>query len=134
MSLKKSYSAQEKSLVIAKAALDKQADNVVIMKMSGVATICDYFVILSANTERNIKAIADNIRENLKKLSLRVWHTEGYNEASWVLIDCYDVVVHIFRKDTREFYDLEHLWADAPKRSITEKSVKAIRNKFDSTN
>jgi ribosome-associated protein len=134
MRRQKDISAKEKALIIAEAALDKKADKVVIVKMEKVATMCDFFVICSGNTERKIKAISDNISEKLRESNIKIWHREGYQDASWVLIDCYDVVVHIFRKDVREFYNLEHLWADAPKRYIQEKSVKKFREKTHLSN
>ena len=124
---KKSHNANDKALVITKAALDKKADNVVIMNMKKLTTVCDFFIICSGNTERKTKAIADNIIKELEKLSVKPWHTEGYNEASWILLDCQNVIVHIFRDDIRKFYDLEHLWADAPKRTLIEESVKKGR-------
>ena len=134
MKRNRSDSVKDKTLIIAKAALDQKAENVVIMKMKEVTTICDFFIICSANTERKIKAIANNIIKELKNISLKVWHIEGYNEASWILLDCYDVVVHIFREDLREFYNLEHLWAGLPKRVITEESVKKLRKGIHTTN
>ena len=130
---KKSFSAKKRSLIVAKAALDKKADNVVIMKMRDVATICDFFIVCSANSERKIRAVANNIIDELEKLSVSIQHTEGYEDASWILIDCYDVVVHVFRSDLREFYDLEHLWAEAPRTLITEESVKEIKKKAQAT-
>jgi len=81
-------------------------------KMSGVS---DYFVIASAASSRRVKAIAENIEEELKKSGVRNLHTEGKSEALWVLLDYGDVITHVFQEDTRKFYDLERLWSDAPK-------------------
>ncbi len=134
MKTKKSYNSKDKTLIISQAAIEKKADNVVIMNMREMTTICDFFIICSGNTNRKIKAIADNIIKELKRLAIRLRHIEGYNEANWILIDCYDVITHIFRQDLRDFYDLEHLWAEAPKRVITEESVKKPRTKLYTTN
>ncbi|MCK4518949.1 MAG: ribosome silencing factor [Candidatus Omnitrophica bacterium] len=124
-----SQSTQDKLLIIAKAALEKKADNIVIMNMKKLSMVCDFFLICSGNTERKVKAIAGSITDDLKKAALKVWHIEGYNEASWVLLDCYDVVIHIFKSELRDFYNLERLWADAPKDMLTEESVKKVKEK-----
>jgi ribosome-associated protein len=122
-------SAKEKSLLIARAALEKKADNVVIMDMSDIATVCDFFLICGGNSERKNKAIADHILKQLKGKSLKASHVEGYNEGLWILLDYIDVVVHIFKNDLRQFYNLERLWADAPQKSLTEERVKEIRER-----
>jgi len=134
MKAKKSYNSKDKTLIISKAAIERKADNVVVMNMRKVTTMCDFFIVCSGNTDRKIKAIADNIIKELKKSAIRVGHIEGYNEANWILIDCYDVIVHVFRQDLRDFYDLEHLWAEAPRKVITEKSVKKTRTRLYTTN
>lgn len=81
-------------------------------KMSGVS---DYFVIASGTSTTHTRAIADHIAEVVKAKGARVWRIEGESDASWVLLDCSDVVAHIFLADTRRFYDLENLWKKAPK-------------------
>jgi len=81
-------------------------------KMSGVS---DYFVIASGTSTTHTRAIADNIEKVIKAKGGRVWRVEGLSDASWVLLDCSDVVAHIFLADTRRFYDLENLWKKAPK-------------------
>ena len=81
-------------------------------KMSGVS---DYFVIASGTSTTHTRAIADHIALVVKAKGCRVWRTEGLSDASWVLLDCSDVVAHIFLADTRRFYDLENLWKKAPK-------------------
>lgn len=86
------------------------------MYMKRPTQICDYFVIASGNSARQVRAISDNIEETTRQKGIKSVHVEGYEEGAWVLMDYHDVVVHIFMKDTREFYNLERLWADAPKR------------------
>jgi len=78
------------------------------------SNVTDFFIILSGNSTRQVKAIADYITEQLKQLGQRAWHIEGYQYALWVLLDCGNVVVHAFTPRVREFYDLERLWGDAP--------------------
>ena len=107
--------AIDKARLIAESALDKKAENIVIMDMGAVANITDYFVICSAPSTRRVQTISDAIEEELLKKGLRRWHREGTKEALWVLIDYGDVIAHIFHNPVREFYNLERLWHDAPK-------------------
>lgn len=83
--------------------------------MEGIATFCDYFVIATGTSATHIRAVADGIQESLKKLGVRQHHIEGYREAVWVVVDYGSVVVHVFEENARQFYDLERLWADAPR-------------------
>ncbi len=93
------------------------------MEMGRLSQICDYFVIASAASARQVKAIADNIERETDRRGCRTYHTEGYNEGTWVLLDYHDVIAHIFMQDAREFYDLERLWADAPKERFREPRI-----------
>lgn len=127
MTQSKKLSAKDKTFFVARAALEKKADNVVMMNMTGVAAICDFFLICGGNSERKNKAIADHILRALKDLSMKPSHIEGYNEGSWILLDYIDVVIHIFKNDLREFYSLERLWADAPQNAITEERAKDFK-------
>jgi len=90
------------------------------MKMKKVSGVSDYFVIASGSSTTQTRAVADHIVQVMKAKGERVRHVEGLREASWVLIDCTDVVAHIFLKDTRHFYDLESLWKKAPKERFAE--------------
>lgn len=83
--------------------------------MKQPSQICDFFVIASGNSARQVRAISDNIEEKTRQKGIRNIHIEGYSEGSWVLLDLHDVVVHVFMHEMREFYDLERLWADAPR-------------------
>jgi ribosome-associated protein len=83
--------------------------------MRKVTTFCDYFVICSGSSHRMVRAISDDIREGLERRGIWAGHTEGLKEASWILIDYADVIVHIFYEETRPFYNLEWLWNDAKK-------------------
>lgn len=97
------------------AALDKKADNVVMMDMRAASNITDYFIICSAPSTRRVQTISECIEEKLLKRGIRYWHIEGKREALWVLIDYGDVIVHIFHDTMRDFYNLERLWHDAPR-------------------
>lgn len=106
---------REKAQLIAKVALEKKAERVVILGMRGLAGWTDYFVISSGSSSRQVKAIADEIMEKLSHSKTQVPSVEGYHQGEWVLIDAGDVVAHIFMPEQRSFYDLERLWGDAPR-------------------
>ena len=106
---------------IAEIASDKKAMDIRVIDLRGIVSYTDYFVICSGNTERQAKAIHDAIYEELKNKSderLLPRRTEGDREARWILLDYWDVVVHIFTPDAREYYRLENLWGEAPARSV----------------
>jgi len=97
-----------------RAAADKKAIDVRLLDLRETAGFTDYFLICSGNTERQVKAIHDSIHEQLKhEQRLVPRRVEGLRESRWILMDYFDVVVHIFVPETREFYRLEHLWKDA---------------------
>jgi len=95
------------------AADEKKARDIVQMDMIGLMSTNDYFVICSANTATQVRAIADNIEEKMEEVGISFLHKEGYREGEWVLLDYGDTVAHIFQQDAREYYALERLWGDA---------------------
>jgi ribosome-associated protein len=106
---------------IASIASDKKAIDIRMIDLRGIVSYTDFFVICSGNTERQAKAIHDGIYEELKNGAdgrLLPRRTEGDREARWILLDYWDVVVHIFTPDAREYYRLENLWGEAPARSV----------------
>ncbi|MEO8447185.1 MAG: ribosome silencing factor [bacterium] len=105
--------SKELAFKIADIILQKKASNVVVMDLRELTTVTDFFVVCSVISDTQVKAITDFIREETKKINERAWHNEGYSSLSWVLLDFVNVVVHIFLEDTRKFYNLEGLWADA---------------------
>jgi ribosome-associated protein len=100
-------------------ALTKKAEDVLILDLSGLASVCDYFVICHGDSDVQVKAIADGILDGLEGEGIRAWHSEGYRGRSWILLDYVDVVVHVFHRETRLFYRLEDLWADAPREAVS---------------
>lgn len=92
---------------------DKQADNILLLDIRSVASFADYFVIASGTSERQITALLQAIRDELKALERQPQHQEGSAGSGWVLLDLGDVVVHIFAQEERDFYDLEGLWQAA---------------------
>jgi len=105
----------EQVKVAARAAEEKKAQGVLILRLSAITEFTDYFVICAGNSTRQTQAIADAVIEELKRTKTRPLHTEGYNNAEWILIDYGAFVVHIFTEESRRFYDLERLWRDAEK-------------------
>ena len=104
--------SKELALKICKAASDKKAAGIITMDMRGVMFSTDYFVICDAPTATQVRAIADNIQEQLEEENILVGHREGYHEGEWILLDYGDVVVHIFKTENRNYYSLEKLWGD----------------------
>lgn len=108
----------------------KKGFDVVIIDLRKLVTFTDYFVVCSADSDVQVKAIADQVDKSLSDEGIKCWHREGLKALSWVLMDYVDVVVHIFKKDSREFYNLEKLWGDAPKKEMKDPAEKkAISSK-----
>jgi ribosome-associated protein len=95
---------------------DKKAENLVILDLRKLSSVADYFVIASGTSEPHLRAIVDEIEEKVREeLGLRPRATDGTVKTNWVVLDYFDVVVHVMRPDVRDFYDLEGLWGDAPR-------------------
>jgi len=101
--------------MVAAAAEDKKAKDTVILKLSKLTLITDYFVITSGDSKPQLKAISNFIMRKLKENKIKLLHYEGKPETGWILLDYNDVIVHIFSKEKREFYDLEYIWQEANK-------------------
>ncbi|KAA3606962.1 MAG: ribosome silencing factor [Calditrichaeota bacterium] len=109
----------------AQFALDKKANDIKILDLRPLTTVTDFFVICSADSTTQVKAIAENVADQLKfEYGENPINIEGFNNLTWVLLDYVDFVVHIFQKDQREFFSLERLWQDAPTQIITDESLK----------
>ena len=105
--------------VIAESALDKKAQDVVALDLRGVSAFTDGFVICSGTSDRQVKAIHDGIHLVLKnEHGLLPRRVEGLTESRWVLMDYWDVVVHVFTAEARDYYRLETLWGDVPRRDV----------------
>jgi ribosome-associated protein len=99
--------------VVVQSAEDKKAMNLVVLNLKGISLIADYFVICHGNSDTQVKAITHAIREKAAELGYSIRGTEGMDTARWVLLDLYDVVVHVFHREDREYYNIERLWSDA---------------------
>lgn len=116
-------SAEEKAAFASRVAADKKASEVVVLDMRQASAITDYFLICSGGSERQVQAIADAIDEQLSRSGSASLGIEGYREGRWILMDYGDVIMHIFSQETREFYDLERLWANAPKVEVDREAA-----------
>ncbi|HLG02674.1 MAG TPA: ribosome silencing factor [Bacteroidia bacterium] len=105
----------ELALAVASGILEKKGENIVCLDLRNIENaVCDYFIICEGNSSIQVEAIADSVEETVKKrMHQRPYRSEGWQNALWILIDFVNVVVHVFQKDTRQFYNLESLWADA---------------------
>jgi len=111
--------AQALALAVARLALSRKAADVVTMDLRGLTSMADFFVVCSADSDVQVRAIADAIDEGMEKKGVAAWHRES-GSTTWVLLDFVDVVVHIFHKNTRSFYNLEKLWGDAKIASVAD--------------
>ena len=98
------------------AVIDRKAADIVLLQVTKLTTLADYYILCTGSSNTQLRAIADSVEEVMtKKLGLEPKSVEGYRSASWILLDYGSVIVHIFKDDTRQFYGLERLWADAQK-------------------
>ena len=103
----------------AKIAEDKKAADISVLEISDITIIADYFVICTCSSTTHVKTVADEIEFKLKQTAgIYPHHVEGYESKSWILLDYSDIIVHLFLKDTRDFYSIERLWSDARKVDI----------------
>jgi ribosome-associated protein len=112
---RKGADAEKLSEVIVQGMQDKKASDIVVMDLRKVKNaVADFFIICSVNSDKQLDAIADSIDEKVSKtIKENPWHIEGKNNKEWMLLDYINVVAHIFKKDSRDFYSLERLWGDA---------------------
>ncbi|MEE9550446.1 MAG: ribosome silencing factor [Candidatus Binatia bacterium] len=119
----------ERALLLSQFALEKKAYDLVLLEVSEVTSIADYFIICSGRSDRQVQSIAQGLQENLGKMGISSRSIEGLNRGHWVLMDFSDVIVHVFYQPVREFYDLEGLWAHAPRVELPE-PYSSLANQF----
>ncbi|WP_141266102.1 ribosome silencing factor [Thermodesulfovibrio sp. Kuro-1] len=110
--------SKEKALKTAEFLHDKKAQDIKILELKELTIITDYFVICSAESTTQVKALAEYLQEIMQQEGYKLYGIEGFSHAHWVLMDYGDVIVHIFLEETRRYYDLERLWLDAPRIQI----------------
>ena len=106
---------------ISELMLDKKALDVKIIDVRKITTLTDFFIICTSESGPQTRAITDYINEQMKDDGMRVWHIEGYENLDWVLLDYVNIVVHVFCRESRDYYDLERLWADGKISQVHDK-------------
>ncbi len=112
---KKKASADELIALISQGIEDVKGNNIILLDLREIEnTVCDYFIICNGTSNTQVNAIVSSIQKKVSKtIHDKPWHVEGEDNAEWVLMDYVNVVVHVFQKHIREFYDIEGLWGDA---------------------
>ena len=106
--------SRDVAIAAARAAADKQASRIVVLDVHEIIVITDHFVICSAATQPQVRAVIDAVEHALREMGVKPIRREGEPEAGWWLLDYFDVVIHVFGEQERAYYDLERLWSDAP--------------------
>ena len=112
--------SKKMALLAVEALEDKKAEDITIIDISEVSVLADYFIIADGNNKNQVQAMVDNVQEELFKAGYEMKQMEGYREGNWILLDFGDIIIHIFDKENRLFYDLERIWKDGIEVSIEE--------------
>ena len=115
--------SKKMALAAIDALEDKKAEDIQIIDIGEVSPLADYFIIANGTNRNQVQALADNVEELLGRLGYERRPIEGYDSANWILLDYKDVIIHIFDKENRSFYDLERIWRDG--KVVTEEDLKA---------
>ena len=110
--MERTVSSKELMEQIVKILDQKKADDIRVIKIDNLTILADYFVIAGGSSNTQVRSLADEVDFQLGQQGIEPYKTEGYRSQNWIVLDYSDVVVHVFYRDTREFYDLERLWAD----------------------
>jgi len=119
-------SAWEKALLLTRAALDKKAEDIVVLDVHAHTSIAEYFILCSGRSDRQVQSIAQGLQEEAGRAGERPYAVEGTQRGHWVLMDFSDVIVHIFYEPMRRFYDLDGLWSHAPQAKLPASYNKLI--------
>lgn len=112
--------SKEMARIAYHALEDKKGEDIKIIDIAGVSVVADYFLIASGSSESQIRAMVDNVEEELEKAGYQVKQREGYGSGNWVLLDFGDIIVHVFDRENRLFYDLERIWRDGKNIDVEE--------------
>lgn len=110
--MSENLTSREIALAAIEALEDKKGEDIRIIDISEVSILADYFIIASGNNRNQVQALCDNVEEKLAKMGVVQKQIEGYDNGNWILVDYRDIVIHIFDKENRLFYDLERIWRD----------------------
>lgn len=114
--------AKEIARIAYDALSDKKGEDIKIIDITGVSVLADYFIIANGNSDSQVNALVDNVEEELHKAGYHLKQREGRANSSWILLDFGDIIVHVFDKDNRLFYDLERIWKDGKDITVEELS------------
>jgi ribosome-associated protein len=128
LAVKDQINIRERADILLKAALSKKAQNPVLLNLVGISSLADYFLIVSGVTERQVTAIAEAILMTAKEAKIQRRSKEGVAQGTWALLDFGDIIVHVFKKETREFYDLEGLWIEAAREKFSDDIKQEIQD------
>lgn len=121
-------SSLEKARIATQAALERKALDPVLLDVADLVSFADIFVLVSARSDRQVRAIADAIEQAMKQHGERPLGIEGLEDGRWVLMDLADVIVHVFQEETRAHYDLERLWSDAPRLELDLPKIEGLQH------
>lgn len=127
MSDKPGLELQERLLLCLNTCLEKKPKRLSVIYVRAYSSFADYLVIMSGTSDRQVRALADTIKEKLKKLGLLPLGIEGERTAQWILMDYDDIIIHIFQETVRQFYDLERLWSEAERIDIAENTLQILQ-------
>ncbi len=108
----------EKKEIAIEVLKNKKAQDIKVIDISELSILADYFIIATGTSSTHVQSLAENLEEKLNEAGFDMHHKEGFRSGSWILLDYYDIVIHLFSKEERDFYNLERLWADATTISI----------------
>ena len=112
--------SREMAKLACEALADKKGEDIRVIDIAGISVLADYFIIANGTNESQVRALVDNVEEELAKAGYEVKQREGYGLGSWVLLDFGDIIVHVFDRENRVFYDLERIWRDGTCISVNE--------------
>ena len=118
--------SKKMALAAIDALEDKKAEDIRVIDISEVSPLADYFIIANGTNRNQVQALADNVEELLGRLGYERRPIEGYDSANWILLDFKDIIIHVFDKESRSFYDLERIWRDG--KEVTEEDLKSAES------
>lgn len=118
--MSKELTSKEMARAAVAALEDKKGEDISIIDISEISTLADYFIMVSGSNRNQVQALCDNVEETLGRMGVDRKQCEGYEAGNWILLDYRDIVIHIFDKENRLFYDLERIWRDGKQISVTE--------------
>lgn len=112
--------SRELAKIAVNALQDKKAGDIRVIDITNVSSMGDYFIIADGTNANQVQAMCDNVEEFLHRAGAKLKNREGYSNGGWILLDYYDIIIHIFKEEERSFYDLEHIWRDGNLVSLGE--------------